>query len=95
MGSSGGRLEPRPAGRSSGEPEGVSCEWCVRQRTPGGNAIVWVTAPGARAAVAIANRRLARMGGWRVGPDVVLEVFPREEYPERAEPRDYTRSVIG
>ena len=95
MGSSAGRLEPRPARRSAGEPAAAACEWCVRQRTPGGNAIAWVVAPSARAAVAIANRRLGRMGGWRVGPDVALEVFTREEYPERAEPCDYTRSVIG
>ena len=32
------------------------------------------------------------LGGWRT--DVELDVFPRAEHPERAEPQDYTRSVI-
>ena len=34
------------------------------------------------------------MGGWRVGPEVEQEVFPRAEYRDHAEPGDYTRCVI-
>ena len=70
----------------------ATTEWCVRQRAPAGNAIVWLRAPSAAAAVKRANERVGPLGGWRT--DVDLEVFPRAEYPERAEPQDYTRSVI-
>ena len=67
-------------------------EWCVRQRAPAGNAIVWLRAPAAAAAAKRANERVGPLGGWRT--DVDLEVFPRAEYAERGEPQDYTRSVI-
>ena len=70
----------------------ATTEWCVRQRAPAGNAIVWLRAPTAAAAVKRANERVGPLGGWRT--DVDLEVFPRAEYPERAEPEDYTRSVV-
>ena len=69
-------------------------EWCVRQNRPGGRACVWVLAPDARAAVTIANHLVGPMGGWRVGPDVDLEVFLRAEYHTRWDPGDFTRSVI-
>ena len=65
-------------------------EWAVRQR----NAIVWVQAPTAEAAVETAARRVGHMGGWKTGPDVEQEVFARAEYPDHAQPGDYTRSVI-
>ena len=51
-----------------------------------------VRARTAAAAAKRANERIGPYGGWRT--DVELEVFPRAEYPERAEPQDYTRSVI-
>ena len=72
----------------------TTTKWSVRQRVPAGNAIVWLRAPTAAAAAAAkcANERVGPLGGWRT--DVDLEVFPRAEYPERAEPQDYTRSVI-
>ena len=73
-------------------PPTATTEWCVRQRAPAGNAIVWVRAPTAAAAAKRAKKRIGPYGGWRT--DVELEVFPRAEYPERAEPQDYTRSVI-
>ena len=52
----------------------------------------WVRAPTAAAAAKRANERIGPLGGWTT--DIELEVFPRAEYPERAEPQDYTRSVI-
>ena len=70
----------------------TTTKWSVRQRAPAGNAIVWLRAPTAAAAAKCANERVGPLGGWRT--DVDLEVFPRAEYPERAEPQDYTRSVI-
>ena len=66
----------------------------MRQRVPGGRACVFVLAPDAPAAVTIANRFVGPMGGWRVGPDVELEVFPRADYPDHADPGDFTRMVI-
>ena len=33
-------------------------------------------------------------GGWRVGPEVTIEVFAHEEDSEHAKPGDYTRTVI-
>ena len=34
------------------------------------------------------------MAGWRVGPEVKAEVFPRSEYRDHTKPGDYTQSVI-
>ena len=34
-------------------------------------------------AAAIANRRIGPIGGWLLSPDVDLDVFLRDEYPER------------
>ena len=39
--------------------------------------------------------RAAQSGGRRTGLGVRVEVFVREEYPDRAVSRDYTRSVIA
>ena len=65
-------------------------EWAVRQR----NAIVWVQAPTAEAAVETAARKVGPMGGWNRGPAIEQEVFARSEYREHAKPGDYMRSVI-
>ena len=65
-------------------------EWVVRQR----HACVFIQAPTPAAAVETAARKIGPMGGWRVGPDVKQEVFPRSEYRDHANPGDYTRSVI-
>ena len=65
-------------------------EWVVRQA----NACVFVQAPSPEAAVETAARRIGPMGGWRVGPNVMHEVFARSEYRDHANPGDYTRSVI-
>ena len=51
-------------------------------------------APDAHAAVTIANHLVGPMGGWRVGPDVELEVFLRSEYHMHCGARDFTRPVI-
>ena len=68
-------------------------EWCVRQPAPADRAAcVWVHAPTATAAAAFAADRLGLLGGWRT--DVELEIFPAEQYRERAGPRDYTRAVL-
>ena len=69
-------------------------EWCVRQSGSGGRACVWVLAPSAAAAAVIANHLVGPMGGWRVGPDVELEVFLRSEYHKRCGARDFTRMII-
>lgn len=69
-------------------------EWCVRQNGPGGRPCVFVLAPDARAAAVIANHLVGPMGGWRVGPDIELDVFLRSEYHMRWDPGDFTRSVI-
>ena len=69
-------------------------EWCVRQRVPGGRACVWVLAPSAAAAAVIANHLCGPMGGWRVGPDIKLDVFLRSKYAERCDAGDFTRMVI-
>ena len=69
-------------------------EWCVRQNVPGGRACVFVLAPDAHAAVTITNHLVGPMGGWRVGPDVELEVFLRSEYHERCDAGDFTHMVI-
>ena len=69
-------------------------EWCVRQNGSGARACVFVVAPDADAAVTIANHLVGPMGGWRVGPDVELEVFLRSEYPKHCDARDFTRTVI-
>ena len=71
-------------------PDPTWREWVVRQQ----HACVFVQAPTPEAAVETAARRIGPMGGWRVGPRVQQEVFARSEYPERAQPGDYTRSVI-
>ena len=59
-----------------------------------GFACVWVRAPNAAEAVALAAKRLGHMDGWNVGPDVDQEVFASHEYQKHAQPGDYTRSVI-
>ena len=69
-------------------------EWCVRQKVPGGRACVFVLAPDAHAAVTIANHLVGPMGGWRVGPDVELDVFLRSEYHMHCDARDFTCAVI-
>ena len=69
-------------------------EWCVRQNGSGARACVFVLAPDAHAAVTIANHLVGPKGGWRVGPDVELEVFLRSEYPKHCDARDFTRTVI-
>ena len=58
------------------------------------SACVFVQAPSPEAAVETAARRIGPMGGWRVGPNVMHEVFARSEYRDHANPGDYTRSVI-
>ena len=69
-------------------------EWCVRQSGPGGRACVWALAPSVAAPAVIANHLVGPMGGWRVGPDVDLEVFLRSEYHTRCDARDFTRMII-
>ena len=69
-------------------------EWCVRQNGPGGRPCVFVLAPDARAAVTIANHLVGPMGGWRVGPDVELDVFLRSEYHMHCDRQDFTRTII-
>ena len=69
-------------------------EWCVRQSMPGGRACVFVLAPDAAAAVVIANHLCGPMGGWRVGPDIKLDVFLRSEYHEHCDAGDFTHMVI-
>ena len=71
-------------------PDPTWPEWVVRQT----NACVFVQAPTPDAAVETAARKVGHMGGWRVGPEVEQEVFPRAEYRDHAQPGDYTRSVI-
>ena len=66
----------------------------MRQSVPGGRACVWVLAPSAAAAVAIANHLCGPMGGWRVGSDVELEVFLRAEYHKHCDRGDFTLTVI-
>ena len=51
--------------------------------------------PGRPTALAVANRRVGPRGGWLTGPGVDIEVFPLDEYAQRAEPQDYTRAVFG
>ena len=68
-------------------------EWCVRQSVPGGRACVFVLAPSAAAAAVIANHLCGPMGGWRVGPDIKLDVFLRSEYHERCDAGDFTHMV--
>ena len=65
-------------------------EWVVRQ----GSACIFIQAPTRAAAIQTASRRIGPMGGWRVGPEVKQEIFPRSEYREQAQPGDYTRCVI-
>ena len=65
-------------------------EWVIRQDF----ACVWVRAASADAAVETAAKRLGRMGGWKVGPDVEQEVFRADRYSEHARPGDYARSVM-
>ena len=72
------------------EPDPTWPEWVIRQ----GNACAFVQAPTPEAAVETTARKVGRMGGWRVGPEVEQEVFPRSEYGDHAPPGDYTRSVI-
>ena len=51
-------------------------------------------APSAAATAVIASGLCGPMGGWRVGPDIRLEVFLRSEYHERCDARDFTHMVI-
>ena len=69
-------------------------EWCVRQNGPGGRACVFVLAPDAHAAVTITNHLVGPLGGWRVGPDVELEVFLRSEYHMHCDAGDFTLTII-
>ena len=72
------------------EPDPTWSEWVIRQ----GSACVFVQAPTPEAAVETAARKVGHMGGWRVGPDVEQEVFPRSDYRDHAQAGDYTRCVI-
>ena len=63
-------------------PDPTWPKWVVRQT----NACVFVQAPTPDAAVETAARKVGHMGGWRVGPEVKQEVFPRSEYREHAKP---------
>ena len=72
------------------EPDPTWPEWVIRQ----GSACVFVQAPTSQAAVETAACKVGHMGGWRVGPEVEQEVFPRPEYRDHAKPGDYTRCVI-
>ena len=66
----------------------------MRQSVPGGHACVFVLAPSAAAAAIIANRLCGPKGGWRVGPDIELELFLRSEYHKRCDAGDFTHMVI-
>ena len=61
---------------------------------PGGRACVWVLAPNAAAAAVIANHLCRPMGGWRVGPNIELDVFLRSEYHKHCDAGDFTHMVI-
>ena len=71
-------------------PDPTWPEWVIRQ----GSACVFVQAPTPQAAVETAARKVGHMGGWRVGPEVEQEIFPRSDYRDHAQPGDYTRCVI-
>ena len=66
----------------------------MRQSVPGGRACVWVLAPSAAADAVIANHLAGPLGGWRIGPDVELEVFLRSEYHEHCDARNFTFTII-
>ena len=62
--------------------------WCVRH----GDALAWVQAPSAPAAVR-RSLDLDALGDW-TNDGRELVVFPQDAYPENAGPHDYTRAVL-
>ena len=50
--------------------------------------------PLSAAAAVIGNHLASPMGGWRVGPDIMLEVFLRSEYHKRYDAADFAHMVI-
>ena len=63
--------------------------WCVRH----GNALAWVEAPTAAAAVE-RSLKLNPLGDWTDDAGELV-VFPQEAYPENSGPHDYTRAVLN
>ena len=56
--------------------------------------MVHLAVPDDSTGTAIANRRIGPIAGWRLGPDIDLDIFLRDEYLEPAELRDYTCSAL-
>ena len=63
--------------------------WCVRQ----GDALAWVEAPSAAAAVQ-RSLELHPLGDWTDDAGALV-VFPQDAYPEYAGRHDYTRAVLN
>ena len=63
--------------------------WCVRH----GDALAWVEAPTGADAVR-RSLDLHSLGDW-TDDARELVVFPQDDYPENAGPRDYTRAVLN